>query len=360
MLKQLDKYIIGKFLRTFFFTVLIFSMISVIIDFSENVERFIESPITAKQVAFYYYPNFVLFIVGLLWPLFTLIAVIFFTSRMASNSEIISIFNAGVGFKRFVRPYMIAASLLTLLHLAGNHFVIPIGNKVRLDLEHTYIHTNQDKGKKNNVHLFIAENTKVFVNEFRNNIAFKFQLEFFDQQHQLTKLIKASRAEWQQDNTWRLFNYQIRTFEGMQENLVVEDGQHLDMEINLQPQDFVDYKNQQTMMTTPQLVNYIQLLQERGAGNTKKYEIERYRRTAEAITIFILTIIGVAIASRKVRGGVGFHLAVGIGIGALFIFFSRFAMVFASGDTIPVLLGIWLPNILFGSIATYLVLKAQQ
>lgn len=359
MLKKLDRYIIGKFLNTFFFTVLIFSMISVIIDFSENVERFIESPISAQQVALGYYPNFVLFITGLLWPLFTLIAVIFFTSRMAYNSEIISIFNAGVSFRRFLRPYLLAAGLLTLMHLIGNHFIIPRGNKIRLDLEHTYIHTNQDKGKKTNVHLFIAEDTKVFVNEFRNNIAFKFQLEEFSGQ-ELVKLIKASRAEWQEGNTWRLFNYQIRTFDGNQESLVIEDATHMDMEFNLHPEDFVDYKNQQMMMTTPQLIKYIRLLQSRGAGNTKKYQIERYRRTAEAFTIFILTIIGVAIASRKVRGGVGLHLAIGIGIGALFIFFSRFAMVFATGDSIPALLGIWLPNLLFGSIAAYLISKAQQ
>lgn len=359
MLKKLDRYIIGKFLNTFFFTVLIFSMISVIIDFSENVERFIESPISARQVMFGYYPNFVLFITGLLWPLFTLIAVIFFTSRMAYNSEIISIFNAGVSFRRFIRPYMLGASMLTLMHLAGNHYIIPRGNKIRLDLEHAYIHTNQDKGKKNNVHLFIAEDTKVFVNEFRNKIAFKFQLEEFSG-HQLIKLVKASRAEWQENNTWRLFNYQIRTFNGMEETLKVQEGEHMDMEINLTPQDFVDYKNQQTMMTTPQLIKHINLLKSRGAGNTKKYEIERYRRTAEAFTIFILTIIGVTIASRKVRGGVGLHLAIGIGIGALFIFFSRFSIVFATGDSIPALLGIWLPNILFGSIALYLAFKAQQ
>ena len=362
MLKKLDLYIIRKFLVTFFFTVLIFTMISMVIDFSEKVEKFIESAITTKEIFIDYYPNFLLFIAGLLWPLFTLISVIFFTSRLAYNSEIISIFNAGVSYRRLMVPYLVSASIIAAMHFAGNHWFIPKGNKARLDVEHTYIWTNNDKGKTRDVHMFLSPDTKVYINYFRkrDSTARKFRLERFDD-NRLVYVLKANTAEWLGgEKNWRLRDYEIRTFDGLQEGLVLGKGKQIDTTLNLSPQDFVDYKEQHLMMTTPQIRNYINLQKNRGVGNTKKYEIEMHRRTAEAFTIFILTLIGMAIASRKVRGGMGLHLALGVGISAIFIFLSRFAVVFAAGQAIPVLLGIWIPNIVFSCVAVYLILNAQK
>ncbi|MCO6493806.1 MAG: LptF/LptG family permease [Phaeodactylibacter sp.] len=362
MLKKLDQYIIRKFLSTFFFTVLIFSMISGIIDFSEKVEKFIEEPITKKEIYIDYFPNFLLYIDGLLWPLFTLIAVIFFTSRMAYNSEIISIFNAGVSFPRLMRPYLVAATFIAGLHLIGNHYFIPKGNKTRLDIVHTYIWQDNDKGKTQDVHMFLSPDTKVYINYYRkrDSTARKFRLEKFEN-NELVSLLKANSAEWiGPPNKWKLRNYEIRTFNGMKEELIIGNGKEIDTTLALTPADFVDYKEQQTMMTTPELKEYIRNQKARGVGNTQKYEIEVHRRTAEPFTIFILTIIGMSIAARKVRGGIGLHLALGIGVGALFIFFSRFAIVFATGQAIPILLGIWLPNIIFSAVAAWLVKNAQK
>ncbi len=362
MLKKLDKYIIRKFLSTFFFVVLIFTMISVIIDFSEKVEKFIEEPITKREILIDYYPNFILFIHGLLWPLFTLIAVIFFTSRMAYNSEVISIFNAGVSFRRLMRPYLIAASFITVLHLVGNHYFIPRGNKIRLDIVYTYIWRDDDKGKTQDVHMFLSPDTKIYVNYFRkrDSTARKFRLETFED-GELVYLLKANSAEWiGPPDKWKLRDYEIRTFSDMHEQLIVGQGKEIDTTIAFTPADFVDYKEQQTMMTTPELSRYIENQRRRGVGNTQKYEIEKYRRTAEPFTILILTLIGMSIAARKVRGGIGLHLAMGIGIGALYIFFSRFAIVFATGQAIPPLIGIWLPNILFTAVAVVLVRNAQK
>lgn len=362
MLKKLDRYIIKKFLKTFFFTVLIFSMISAIIDFSEKVEKFIEEPITKHEIIVDYYPNFILHIAGLLWPLFTLIAVIFFTSRLAYNSEIISIFNAGVSFRRLMRPYLLAATFIAGLHFVGNHWFIPKGNKTRLDIVHTHIWRDNDKGKTRDVHMFLEPGTKVYINYYRkrDSTARKFRIERFEN-HELVYLLKAASAEWMgPPNQWRLRNYEIRTFDGLEEELILGKGKQIDTTLNLTPDDFVDYKEQHTMLTTPQLMQYINAQKNRGVGNTKKYEIEVYRRTAEAFTIFILTIIGMAIAARKVRGGLGFHLALGVGISAIFIFLSRFAIVFATGQAIPVLLGIWVPNIVFSFVAAYLVVNAQK
>ncbi len=362
MLKKLDQYIIRKFLSTFFFTVLIFTMISGIIDFSEKVEKFIEEPITKKEIYIDYYPNFLLYIDGLLWPLFTLIAVIFFTSRMAYNSEIISIFNAGVSFPRLMRPYLAAATLIAGLHFVGNHYFIPKGNKTRLDIVHTYIWRDNDKGKTQDVHMFLSPDTKVYINYYRkrDSTARKFRLEKFDG-NELAYLLKANTAEWiGPPNRWKLRNYEIRTFDGMEEELIVGNGKEIDTTLALTPADFVDYKEQHTMMTSAELREYISNQKARGVGNTQKYEIELHRRSAEPFTIYILTIIGMAIAARKVRGGIGLHLAMGIGIGALYIFFSRFAIVFATGQAIPILLGIWLPNIIFSAVAALLVKNAQK
>ena len=362
MFKKLDQYIIKKFLSSFFFTVLIFSMISGIIDFSEKVEKFIESAITRKEIFIDYYPNFLLYIDGLLWPLFTLISVIFFTSRMAYNSEIISIFNAGVSFPRLMRPYLIAATLIAGLHMVGNHYFIPKGNKTRLDIVHAYIWRDNDKGKTQDVHMFLSPDTKVYINYYRkrDSTARKFRLEKFEG-NELVYLLKANTAEWAgPPNKWKLRNYEIRTFHGMEEELIIGNGKEIDTTLALTPEDFVDFKEQHTMMTTPELKAYIRNQKARGVGNTQKYEIELHRRTAEPFTIYILTIIGMSIAARKIRGGIGLHLAMGIGIGALYIFFSRFAIVFAAGQSIPILLGIWLPNIVFSTVAAFLVKNAQK
>lgn len=362
MIKKIDWYIIKKFLSTFFFTLLIILMIAGIIDFSEKVGKFIGGSMTNREIIFDYYVNFLLFIGGLLWPLFTLIAVMFFTARMASNSEIISILNAGASFRRLLRPYLIAAMILTLIYLFASHFVIPTGNKRMLNFIYTYIDTDEDKGRNRDVHLFVAPDTKIYIRNYRkeSQVGLTARLEKYED-NQMVGLIKTDRMEWiPETQKWRFRNYQQRTFNGDNESFLSGQGEVIDTTLNLSPEDFVDYSDQQSMMTTPELLSYIEKLRSRGSSNVRKYELELNRRSAEPVTIFILTIIGVSIAARKVRGGIGLHLALGIGISALFIFLSRFATVFASGESIPVLLGVWLPNMVFGAVALYLLSRAQK
>ncbi len=359
---KIDWYILKKFMSTFFFTVLIFTMITVIIDFSEKVEKFIESDITRSEIIFGYFPNFIIFIYGLLFPLFTLISVVFFTSRLANNSEILSVFNAGVSFQRLLRPYMIGAVFIAIIHAVGSHYLIPEGTKTRLALEYKYFDPNRDQGKQRNIHMFLGPETKAYVNFWRkrDSTIRGFRLERFAE-HELVYLLKASSAEWLgAPDRWRLVNYEIRTFDGLQETLINGQGEQMDTTLNLQPADFIDYKDQQEMMTTAELNRYIQRQRSRGVGNTAKYEAELWRRTAEPVTVIILTLIGVAIAARKVRGGLGIHLAVGILLGALFVIFSRFASVFAAGQALPVAISVWLPNVFFGAVAILLIVKAQK
>jgi len=361
-MKKLDAYIIGKYLRTFIFVALIFTMIAVVIDFSEKIEDFIKESVTVKQAIFEYYLMYIPFINGLLWPMYALIAVIFFTSRLAYNSEIISVFNAGVSFRRFMVPYLVAAGIIGGVHFLSNHIFIPWANDVRLTFEYATITKGEDEGKVKNVHMFISPDTKVYIRFYskRDTSASDLRIEQF-QDGKLVYMLKAGKAQWLgPPNRWRLSNYQERTFDGMYETLTVGQNQQIDTTINLYPEDFVRYKNFKQMMTSFELRRFIQQETERGIGNTKIYEIELHRRTAEPFTIIILTIIGMAVASRKVRGGMGLHLAIGIGMGALFIFLSKFAVTFATSDNVPALVGIWVPNMFFSAVAVYLISRAQK
>ncbi len=362
MLNILDRYIIKKFLGTFLFTMAIFTMIAVVIDFSDKVEDFIEEQVPLSEMLFDYYINFCLFMVGQLIPLYALISVIFFTSRLASNSEMISILNAGVSFGRILRPYLISAGLIAGFHFIANHYLIPEGNKSRLDFEHTYIWKSNDKGKKSNVHFFIGPETTVYIKRFnkKNKTADNFRLEQI-QGNKMVYSLKARKAIYT-DSTekWTLKDYEIHTFDGMKESLNIGLKKSMDTTLNLRPEDFVRFLNQKDMLVTSDLKHAILRDRERGVGNTKEYQVEVERRSSEPFSIIILTIIGVAIAGRKVRGGMGLHLLLGVICGAVYIFLIKFSITFANNDVLSPVMGVWLPNIVFSLVAIYLFSKAQK
>lgn len=360
--KVLDAYLMKKYFSTFFFSLLICTLISIAIDFSEKVKSFIEKPCTLKEIVLDYYAGFVVHMAGLLLPMYTLIAVVFFTSRLAFNSEILSILNAGVSFQRLMRPYLMVGCAIAAMHLALNHFIIPEFNKSRLKFERTYVWTQgQDKGKTSNVHFLVAPDTKVFIRSYTKSskTANGLRLEKFEGSR-IISILEAENAAWKNEpNIWQLNNYSVRTFDGLRERFVKYSAP-IDTVINLSPQDFVFYQNQNEEMTSAELSQAIARDRSRGLANSKKFEVEIYRRTADAFTNIILTIIGLAVAGRKVRGGMGLHLAMGIGIGAGFILLSKFAISFASSGTVPVLLGMWIPNIVFLAVAIWLAGRAQK
>lgn len=361
-MKLLDRYILKKFFSSFFFTVLVFSLVAIIIDFSQNVEEFIDEHLPASRVIAEFYVPFTVWINGLLWPMFALISVIFFTSRMAYNSEIISILNAGVSFRRLSRPYIIGAGILAVMHLVANHYIIPHSNKTRLDFYHSYIHKESDQGKTRDIHMFISPGNKIFVKDYfkRDSFARNFRIEHFEK-NELKWMLTAEEARWKgAPNKWELNKYEIRTFDGMKESLVMNYREKLDTTINLTPADFVRYDDTKEMIPTNRLQDFIAEEKLRGTGNTRVYEIELYRRTADPVTVFIVTLIGMSMASRKVRGGLGLHLALGIVIGAFFVFMARFSITFATNEELHPMLGVWLPNIVFGFVAILLFRNAQK
>ncbi len=360
MFKTLDRYIIRKYLSTFFFSLLIFTLISMAIDFSEKVKSFIEKPCTLREILIDYYAGFIFYMAGLLLPLYVLIAVIFFTSRMAFNAEVLSILNAGVSFRRLLRPYLWTAGGIMLVHLALNHWIVPLGNKSRLRFERTYVWTDP-KGRNSNVHLLVAPDTRVFVRDYNPNTKtiIGLRVDWFHN-NRLTSLLDAQQAVWQEETgRWRLSSYTIRTFRGLRESIV--RGQvPLDTMLNLTPQDFVWFHNLNEELTTPELLAAMERDRKRGLITSRQFEIELHRRTADAFTTLILTLIGVAVAGRKVRGGMGLHLAVGIGLGAMYILLSKFAISFAASGSVSALVGMWIPNILFVGVALWLIKHAQK
>ena len=358
-LKVLDKYFIRQYLTTVLFSLMICTLITVAIDFSDKVQSIIEKPCTTKDVLAYYV-GFTLHMAGLLMPLYTLIAVVFFTSQLAFNSEILSVLNAGVSFGRLMRPYLIAGGIVVSAHLLLNHLVIPYTNVWKLYFENTFVWTDQEKGRSSNVHFLVAPDTKVYIRGYNkgNQSGSGLRMEKFAD-NRVSSILEAENMKWKADKQrWEISNYSVRTFNGLRESFK-RYTTPIDTAINLTPQDFIYYQNQNQAMTTGQLVSAIDRDMSRGIAN-RSYEIEMQRRTADAFTNLILTIIGLAVAGRKVRGGMGLHLALGIGIGASFILLSKFAVSFAVSGSVPVLIGMWIPNLFFAAVAVWLVSRAQK
>jgi len=360
-MKKLDLYIIKKYFATFFFTVCIISMIAVVIDFSEKVGKFIDKPVTTKEIIFDYYLNFIPWINGLLWPLFAMIAVIFFTSRMAKDSEIIPMLSAGISYNRILVPYIIASSMIAGLLWYGNNYLIPKTTKVKNEFEHKYIKSST-KTMSSDIHCYINPNEKIYLRYFRKRDTSGqiFRIETF-KDNKLVSFVKANRIKLKTPpNRWTLFSFEERKFDGMQDSLLVAKGGKKDTTINLTVDDFIKNTRVMENMTSSSLREYITREHARGLDTANAHVLELNRRNADPFTIIILTLIGVAIASRKTRGGIGLHLAIGIVTGSAYVILSRFASTFVSNLNFSPVLGVWIPNIVFGIIAFVLVMRAQK
>lgn len=363
MLNILDRYIIKKYLGTFFFASFLITLASIVIDFSDKINKFIDQDLSVKQILFDYYINFIPWINGLLWPLFALISVVFFTSRMARNTEIIPMLGSGISFNRLVVPYLISSSIIAAALWYGTNYLIPKSTKHKNEFEAEYIQRSKKKNLANNIHFFVSPQSKIFIKYYktRDSTAQNFRLENYDSLGILNDLIIADKIAFKEEpDVWTLKNYIKRGFNELDESIVLGEKSELDTALNFKPSDFVHYTKQMEMMTTKELKEYISVERSRGLDNTKKYEIELQRRTADPFTIIIMTLIGMAVASKKVRGGMGLHLAVGVIIGSAYVVLSKFSKTFAENLSVSAEVGMWAPNIFFGLIALVLIYKAQK
>ena len=359
--KILDRYIVKKFLMTFLIALLFIILIVIIFDISEKIEKFVEHEVPLKTIVFDYYVNFIPYFINMFSPLFVFITVIFFTSRMAANSEIIAILSGGVSYHRMMVPYMVSAALIALLSLGLNLFIIPRSNATRVDFETKYIDQHVTKYKRNNVHYQIAPGQFVYVQSFSayNNTAYKFTLETIEDGRMVSKLT-AESAVW--DSTldgWHLRRYFIRDYgTGLEDK--VRCGDQMDTVIALKLSDF--YRNQKTVETLTQkdLNALIATQKMRGDSNVMFAQIEKNRRMTLPFSAFILTIMAVALTSRKKRGGIGLNLALGIGLAFLYILFLKFSEMFVFTGTMSAGLALWLPNFVYILIAAVLYRRAPK
>lgn len=362
----LDRYILKKFIITFIFCMLLFTVIAVAVDSSEKTDDFVKANLNTRQVITEYYLGFVPYIWNLLFPLFVFLAVIFFTSKMAVRSEVIAILASGTSYNRFLRPYLIGGLLFAGLLWVGSRYWIPKANAIRSDFQSKYIDKNDPL--KNKPGMYCADcfykriDSITFVG-FRNyDTLTQAARGFFMEKVKNNKVIYNLRAEsikWDTAvNKWRLFNAAERFLDSAGERLIERPEMHINL--SLQAYELVQDQYIKDKLTTPELVRHIRQEELRGSEGLSALKVERYRRTATPATVLLLTMIGAVIASRRSRGGSGIHLALGIVIAALFIISDKFSTVFATKGNFPPLLAAWLPNIVFSVVAYWLYRRTPK
>ncbi len=359
-LKIIDAYIIGKFLGTFFLAIALILTIAVVFDISEKIDDFIENGATLKKVIFEYYLNFIPYFAVLFSSLFTFISVIYFTSRMAYHTEIIAILSSGMSFRRLLRPYLISAVVIALFSFMLNDLVIPDSNKIKLAFEEEYIHNRPVKFRTKNFHRQIEPGIYVYLENYStiSKVGYNFSMEKFEGGELVSKLM-ADQIRWDTAKTkWSLRRYYIRDIDGLNETLSV--GRIKDTTINIRPEDFARRINVVETMSLHELDDFIKQQKMQGETNVKAFQIERHKRIAFPFSTFILTFIGVAVSSRKVRGGIGFQIATGVSISFAYILFMQFSTQFSIGGLLPVALAAWLPNIIFLGVALFLFRMAPK
>jgi lipopolysaccharide export system permease protein len=360
-MKKIDWYILKKLLTTFFFCMMLFTVIAVAVDSSEKTDDFVKTGLSTFEIVTKYYFGFVPFIWGLLFPLFVFIGVIYFTSRMATRSEIISILASGTSFNRFLRAYFVGGIFLALVLWFANRYMIPKANGIRSSFETNYLKKGEaGSGYSNKFYMRSDSNTYVGIKYY--DTSSKRATSFFLNRVYDNKVVYNLRADvllWDAaKKSWSLNNVIARTIDSMKE--VVTTAQTLKITLNIKPEDLRNDEYLKDKLTTPQLTSYIHAEELRGTEGLNTLKVEKYRRTATPFTVILLTIIGAVIASRKIRGGSGLHLAIGIAIAAIFIVSDRFSTVFAVKSSLPPLIAAWLPNIAFSFVAYYFYRKAPK
>jgi len=360
ILKRLDWYIIRKFLGTYVFAIGLIISIAVVFDFNEKMDRFMTNEAPWQGIIFDYYLNFIPYFANLFSPLFVFIAVIFFTTKLAENSEIIAMFSTGMSFKRMMRPYMISAAVIAILTYGLGAYIIPKGSVTRLEFEDQY-YRKKKTNLVRNIQLEVDNGVIAYIERYENysKTGHRFSLDKFVDKKLVSHLTARSITY---DTTalhkWTIKDYMIRELNDLEETIT--KGSRLDTIIKMEPSDFLITKGQQETMSSPELNEYIHKQRRRGFANIKEFEIEYHKRIAMSFASFILTIIGVSLSSRKVKGGMGLHLGIGLALSFSYIMFQTITSTFAVNGNMPPWLAVWIPNLIYSGIAFYLYVKAPK
>ena len=358
MFKLLDKYIIKKYLGTFFLFIVLIISVSVVFDLAEKMDDFYSNNAPLKEIVFNYYANFIPFFANLLSPLFAFISVIFFTSKMAYNTEIIAMLSTGMSFKRLLRPYFVSAALIGVMSFVLGGYIIPSSNQVMLDFKDKYIRKFKSE-MSTNIQLELEPGIIAYIERYEKsqNRGYHFSLEKFDGKKLVSRLT-AQYLIMDSLNHWHVTSYRMRRFDDMYETL--SEGERLDTVIKMNPDDFFITAEEAPQMTNTELRQYLKRQKERGIGGAKMFENEYNMRFSMPFAALILTLIGVSLSSRKVRGGTGLHLGLGLLMSALYILFSTFSATFAVNGSLPSFIAVWMPNFIFTAVGIYLYFKAPK
>lgn len=360
-LKILDRHIIGKYLGTFIYTLTIFVVIIVIFDLSEKLDDFLRNNLTFWQVVSLYYAGSIPFYVNMLSPLINFIAVIFFTAKMADQTEIVPILSGGVSFNRFLRPYFISAFIIFAVNLAANLYILPYTNTLKNTFENTYVKQGSPS-VKGQIHMKLDKNTYIYIEGFDNKtkIGTKFILDNFEGDVMRKKIVAESIAWDSTKRSWKMSNYTIRNIDGLKETFITGGDKKKDTILDMRPDDFSAYDNIYENLSNRELSEKIRKESTRGSGIMNDLLFEQYKRYLQPLSAFVLTLIGVALSSRKVRGGVGLPLGIGIFLSFGYIVLNQFAKMFSIKGGIPPLFAVLLPTILFGILGYILLIKAPK
>lgn len=361
-LKRIDRYIIGKFVGTYIYSIALIISISIVFDINENLAKFTTNHAPLRAIVFDYYANFVPYFANLFSPLFVFIAVIFFTSKLAGNSEIIAMLACGMSFKRLLRPYMVSAALIAALNLYLGAYVIPRGTVIRHNFESLY-KNNKKNTSASNVQLQVGKGVIAYIAQYDDlrKTGYGFSLDKFENK----KLVSHMTASTIQYDTisdskyhWKAINYKIRSLKGMREHITT--GFECDTTVMMEPMDLVFSKGQQETFTSPELLSYISKQKDRGSSNVVQYEVEFHKRIAMCFASFILTIIGASLSSRKRKGGMGLYLGIGMALSFSYILLQTISSTFAINANTPPMLAAWIPNIIYFFIAYFCYKKAPN
>ncbi len=358
-LKRLDWYIIKKFLGTYLFMIALIISIAVVFDINEKIDKFMTHNATLRDIIFDYYLNFIPYYTNLFSPLFVFLAVIFFTSKMASNSEIIAILSNGISFKRLMKPYMTSALVIALFTFVFGSYLIPPANATRIKFEQNYVDPRKKKTGDRDIQFKVGPGTIVYFGNFDlpNNTGYQFSMDHFDGL-QLVSRLTAQSIRYDSAYQWTIQNYQIRDFDGLEETIT--HGASIDTTLNIVPNDFIIAATDQQMMTSPQLRKHVKSQKERGLGNIQAFQIEYHSRIASVFSAFILTLIGASLSARKVKGGMGLNIGIGLVLSMAYILFLTVSSTFAIKGGMSPFIASWIPNIVFIGIAIFLYRRAPN
>ena len=362
LLTRLDKYIIKKFLGTFIFSIILIIAIVIVFDFNERIDKFTSSHAPWQKILFTYYLNFIPYFANLFSPLFVFISVIFFTSKLADNSEIIAMRSNGMSFRRLLKPYMISATIIAIVSFILGAYIIPHSNIKKLNFESKYI-KRREISTIDNVQLQVDTGVVAFMSYFNNKT--KVGHGFFLDKIVDKKVVSHLSAQSIQYDTlsdvrykWKLKDWRIRQLKGMREEIT--SGKEMDSIIIMEPSDLFYTMNQQETMTMPELKEYIAKQKLRGSTNVSLFEVEYYNRIASIFAAFILTIIGVTLSCEKRKGGMGLSLGLGLALSFSYIMFQTVFSTFAVNAGWPPIISVWIPNIIFACVAFYLYKRTPK